>query len=74
MVKPQNIKPETAAHRIAEEFCARYISNIPVPDIDSPDFHNSVKTASQIYANAYDVAFHYIAEENEAASSYDEES
>ena len=63
----QYINPETAAHNIATAFVQKHLMFLKDPELfntDSPMYAKAVSMATQVYANAYDVAFCAILEEN----------
>lgn len=54
---PQIIDPVKAAHAIASVISDRYAKNSQVHNLDDPSFYETVKKVSQVYSNAYDVAY-----------------
>ncbi len=61
----QIIDPVKAAHAIASVISDRYAKNSQVHNLDDPSFYETVKKVSQVYSNAYDVAYDYISSQNE---------
>lgn len=64
----KKINPETAAHNIATLFSSKYINNqkdISVLSPDSTELYDAAKSAANLYALAYDVAYEYFFNENE---------
>lgn len=60
---------KTAAHNIATVFCKRFLDDFPSNATEKPDFTSLVKNATDIYCNAYAIAFTQIDGKNKPNQS-----